>query len=432
MAVATHAAEPDPTAASLAPECPPFDAEPIVPPAPIRESGVAPSVPPSPSTGSFVSLPIAPAEVLGDRRGEVLLALPKRADGSISTDFELAPGARVASSYFSPVLCSTLVRVVGARNADPAALIRSAPKGAAVVRNDIYVTAAAELRPAGAGRDPYRDLQYSLDAEQVDAARPVTDGTGARVAVLDSAPDPGHRDLTGLRVLAVEGGPPAAAPAKHGSLVAGILRAIENNGFGIAGVAPGADVLSLVVCTPSGAGASDECRLSDLLRGVDVAWENGAQVLNMALVGPPNQLLRRAMDRLDQLGVLLVAAVGNEGVDEPRYPAAYPSVIGVGAVDREGQLYARGNRGPAVEVLAPGVEIVSTVPGDSFAFGDGTSLAAANVTGVLALAVAASGDPLAARTAFFQAARAESAALPIRVPKICAVLERLGKPCPKP
>jgi len=426
-----HAAEPDPTAASLAPECPPFDVEPIVAPTPIGESGVAPSVTPARPAGSFLSLPIAAAEVHGGRGGEVLLALPKRADGSISTDFELAPGARVASSYFSPVLCSTLVRVVGARNADPAALIRSAPKGAAVVRNDLYLTAAAELRPVGAGRDPYRDLQYSLDAAQVDAARPVTDGSGARVAILDSAPDPSHRDLVGVRVLAVEGGP-QTAPAAHGSLVAGIVRAIENNGFGTAGIAPGADVLSLAVCTPRGAGASDECQLSDLLRGVDVAWENRAQVLNMALVGPPNPLLRRAMDRLDQLGVLLVAAVGNEGVDAPRYPAAYPSVIGVGAVDRDGRLYPRGNRGPAVEVLAPGVEIVSTVPADSFAFGDGTSLAAANVTGLLALAVAASGDPLAARTAFFQAAQQESGALPVRIPKICAVLERLGKPCPKP
>jgi subtilisin family serine protease len=162
---------------------------------------------------------------------------------------------------------------------------------------------------------------------------------------------------------------------------------------------------------------------------VDVAWEARAQLVNVSLVGPANPLLRRAMDRLDQLGVVVVAAVGNEGTEEPRYPAAYPSVIGVGAVDRNGALYARGNRGPAVEVLAPGVEIVSSVPGDAFAFGDGTSLAAAHVTGVLALAIAASGDPLAARTAFFQVAQ-ERGALPVSVPPVCDVLARLGKPCP--
>jgi subtilisin family serine protease len=215
-------------------------------------------------------------------------------------------------------------------------------------------------------------------------------------------------------------------------MVVGIMRAIEHNAFGIEGIAPGAEVVSIPICTPSGGGSSDECRLSDLLRGVDVAWENGAQVVNMALVGPPNPLLRRAMDRLDQLGVLLVAAVGNEGLDQARYPAAYASVIGVGAVDANDQVYPRGNRGSAVEVLAPGVEIISTVPGDSFAFGDGTSLAAANVTGLLALAIAASGDPLAARTAFFQAAQEGGRAIPIRIPKMCAVLARLGKPCANP
>jgi len=415
----------------LAPECPPFDEEPIAPLIAVGETGVAPSAPATRQAGSFASLPNPPAELHSVDRGEVILALPKRANGSVATDFKLAPGAHVVSSYFSAVLCSTLVRIAGDPSSAPAALIQTAPIGSAVVRNDVYVTAAAELRPIGAGRDPYRDLQYALDVAGVDGARSVTDGTGARVVVLDSAPDPAHRDLLGGRVTTVEDGP-SEAPAAHGTLVAGIVHAIENNGFGVEGVAPGADLLSIVVCTPTGAGTSDECRLSDLLRGVDLAWANGAQILNMALVGPPNPLLRRAMDRLDQLGVVLVAAVGNEGLDVPRYPAAYPSVIGVGAVDSKGRVYPRGNRGPAVEVLAPGVEIVSTVPGDTFAFGDGTSLAAANVTGVLALAIAASGDPLAARTAFFQAAQQDSATLPIRMPSICAVLKRLGKPCATP
>ena len=104
-------------------------------------------------------------------------------------------------------------------------------------------------------------------------------------------------------------------------------------------------------------------------------------------------------------------------------------MIGVGAVDRDGKPYARGNRGPAVEVLAPGVEIVSSVPGDAFAFGDGTSLAAAHVTGLLALASrrAAIRSPRARRSS---RPRARSAARPMGVPTICEVLARLGKPCP--
>ena len=426
-----RAADPAPAAPALAPECPPFAAEPIAPPIPFGETGVAPSDPTTLPAGSFVPLPAPPVARFDGQRGEALLALPKLANGSIAAEFRLAPGARIASSYFSAVLCSTVVHIIGSPDADPATLVQTAPAGSAVVRNDLYVTASTEVRPVATGPDPYRGLEYALDVGAVDAARSVTAGAGARVAVLDSAPDPAHRDLQGGRIATVEDGP-GRSPATHGTLVAGIVHAIENNAFGIAGFAPGVDLLSIVVCAPSGAGASDVCRLSDLLRGVDLAWENHAQIVNMALVGPPNPLLQRAMDRLDQLGVVLVAAVGNEGLDVARYPAAYPSVIGVGAVDREGRVYPRGNRGAAVEVLAPGVEIVSTVPGDAFSFGDGTSLAAANVTGMLALAIAASGDPLAARTAFFQAAQENSAALPIRMPRICSVLKRLGKPCATP
>jgi subtilisin family serine protease len=410
-------------------ECPPFESTPLGPRASVTDPGVEPS---AAKRGKQAVVPLAAGGGTSQAHlGEALLAFPKQISGKAAADFELAPGARVASSYFSPILCSTVVRVVGPPGADVAALVRRTPKGVALVRNDVYRTAATELRPVGPP-DPYRPLQWGLDREQVEAARPVTDGTGARVALLDSTPDVAHRDLAGVRIRLLDG-KSAAAPAAHGSLLAGIVRGVEHNGFGIAGVAPGADLVAIPVCTPTGPGASDECSLADLLRGVDLAWDEKAQVVNLSLVGPANPLLERAMDRLDQLGVVLVAAAGNEGTDEPRYPAAYPSVIGVGAIDRSGAPYVHGNRGRAVEVLAPGVEIVSTVPGDGFSFGDGTSLAAAHVSAELALAIAASGDPLAARTAFFQVARenvGNDAAAP--VPPICDVLARLQKPCPKP
>lgn len=428
VAPTTWAAEavPPATEVETSPECPPFEAAPLGAAEPVREPGVAPA----PSQAKLPPLAPPKATVSTAPRGEALIALPKRGDGKLPADFELAAGARIASSYFSPILCSTVVRVVGPADADPSALVKRTPAGAALVRNDVYRTASTELRPVGPP-DPYRDLQWGLDRTGADDARTVTNGGGARVALLDSTPDVAHRDLAGIRVHAIENGPEPRSAA-HGSLLAGILHAIEHNGFGIAGVAPGSELLSIPVCTPSGASASDECQLSDLLRGVDVAWEEKAQVVNLSLVGPANPLLERAMDRLDQLGVLLVAAVGNEGSDEARYPAAYPSVIGVGAVDSTGALYANGNRGSAVEVLAPGVEIVSTLPGDSFSFGAGTSLAAAHVTATLALAIAASGDPLAARTAFFQAARENlgGSDAPAPMPPICKVLGRLGKPCP--
>ena len=426
-----------PAEAPDTPGCGPIEADPAPRlAAALAEPGVAPSQRPGArERGEITSLPTPePAAALRPAAvaGEALLALPKGANGAIPTDFELAPDARVVSSFFSPVICATVVRVVGPPDAPFGSLVSKLPPTAMVVPNALYVTAATEPKPLATGPDPYRPLQYALDQAGVDPARAVSEGAGARVALLDSAPSIDHRDLEGVRVVPLPDSPPAS-PAVHGTLMAGIVRAVTNNAFGIAGMAPAADVFAVPVCTPSGATASDECKLFDLLRGIDVAWTNGAQVVNLSLVGPPDPLLRKAMDRMEQLGVLLVAAVGNEGVAEPRYPAAYPSVIGVGALDRAGRVYERSNRGSWVAVLAPGVEILSTVPGGGFAFGDGTSLAAANVTGLLAIAVAASGDTAAARSAFFAAAQARAASpgsQPVHLPTACEVLGRLGRRCP--
>jgi thermitase len=261
----------------------------------------------------------------------------------------------------------------------------------------------------------------------------VTRGAGARVALLDSAPQASHRELTAIRVLPLDGGP-ANAPAAHGTLMAGVVGAAAENGFGIAGLAPAAEVVAIPVCTPEGAAASDACALYDVLRGVDRAHELEATVVNLSLVGPPNPLLERAMVRLEKLGALVVAAAGNEGVGEPRYPAAYPSVIGVGAIGADGAPFARGNRGLSSEIVAPGVEVLSTVPGDAFAFGDGTSLAAAHVSAALALLVSTGVEPVAARTALFQAAeaarpRSSPASAPPPLPPVCDALARLGRGC---
>jgi subtilisin family serine protease len=137
------------------------------------------------------------------------------------------------------------------------------------------------------------------------------------------------------------------------------------------------------------------------------------------------------MTRLDGLGMLVVAAAGNEAVDEPRYPAAYPTVIGVGALDRDGVPFGSNHRGAHVEIAAPGVEIVSTIPGGSFAFSDGTSLATAHVSAVLGLLMAAVPDAVLARQALFEAGHRDRRATrnTAALPEVCSALELLEKPC---
>ena len=383
-----------------------------------------------PGAGPIVTLPDAPAaDVAQLVPGEALLVLPKRDDGSLADGYALSEGARIVDSYWSPLLCATVARLAGSGDAAPGALVDSLPDDVGLVPNHVYTTAAERVVPVD---DPYRDMQHGLDRLGVDAARGVSTGAGARVAVLDSAPQREHRDFDGLRVATLDDGP-EAVPAVHGTLSAGVIAAVASNGFGIVGASPDADVVVIPVCRPLGATARDRCRLYDLLRGLDLAREQRAQVLNLSLVGPHNPLLERATDRLDDLGAVVVAAAGNEGTGEPRYPAAYASVVGVGALDAEGQRYGRSNRGLSAELWAPGTEILSTVPGDAFAFATGTSFAAAHVSGALAVLVGSGATPAQARRALFLSAQAAvPAGRNARSPSIspvCDALERVGQPC---
>lgn len=361
---------------------------------------------------------------------EALLALPKSAAGTIPTDFELGPGAKIAHSFFSPVICATVARVTGPPGSTLDQLVTVVPDTGIVVPNDVYASAADEITPVAASAgaaDPYAPLQYGLALSGVRAARSLGAGDGVRVALLDSAPDFAHRDLAPSRIVAVATDEKSKAGV-HGTLMAGVIGAAENNGYGIAGLAPKARIVSIPVCTPKG-GAGGQCTIYQMLQGFDRAFDAEAVIVNLSLSGPPNPLLERGVARLEELGLVVVAAAGNEGREDRRYPAAYPSVIGVGAIDGEGRLFRSSNRGAWVELYAPGVEVLSTVPGSAFAFGSGTSLAAAHVTGSLAVLTGIIGDPKRARSELFRVVHARSGSALAQLPPACDVLRRTGHVC---
>lgn len=391
------------------------------------EPGAQPST--ADDHGAIVTLPghsgSAPPQQVG---GEALLVLPKRGDGSLANDFELAEGVEIAESFWSPVLCATVARLVGSSEQLPSDLVRSLPQDIALAPNHVYTTAADTVVPVA---DPYRALQHGLDRLGVDDAGRISSGRGARVAVLDSAPQSDHRDLSEVRVVTLDGSA-AGEGAVHGSLTTGVIAAVAGNGFGIAGAAPDAEVIAVPVCTPLGATARDTCALFDVLRGLDVALDERAQVFNLSLVGPPNPLLERATARLDDLGTVVVAAAGNEGSESPRYPAAYPSVVGVGAIDAEGEPDVRSNRGRSAEIWAPGADVLSTAPGGAFAFASGTSFASAHVSAALAVLIGSGAAPEEARAALFRASLAASRGRGGAAPKIaplCDALAQLGHDC---
>jgi subtilisin family serine protease len=398
-------------------------------------------VPDCPPVEPGIDLPGEP--VPGGGAPSILVVIPKDETGEISTaGLQLGPGAEIIESRFSPLLCATIARVSGVAGASPAALVVELPEGAAAVPDDTYgpeaepqpeaepeteakresepEAAPVSRAPADAKPDPYRKQQWALDALGVDAAQRVTLGENTRVAVLDTRANDAHPDLA-LRVA----GATEARTGQHGTLVAGIIGAALGNGAGIVGVAPRAALVSIPVCegTPRG----DVCRLYEVVSGLDLAWSERAQIVNLSLVGPANRVLERAVRRLDTLGVVVVAAAGNRRGKEPAYPGAYPWAIGVAATDRSGRLAPSG---PVVDLTAPGVEIVSTAANGGFAFASGSSLAAAHVSGALALLTAASdGDVASARRALFGAARRANATAPPALAPLCDALAKLAKPC---
>jgi subtilisin family serine protease len=174
----------------------------------------------------------------------------------------------------------------------------------------------------------------------------------------------------------------------HGTHIAGTIAA-ENNGFGVTGVAYNATIMPVRVIDSEGG------TISDIAAGIRYAADNGADVINLSLGGyfpstEREEAIRYASDR----GVVVVMAAGNEGASQPVYPARYATDwgIAVGAVDSNKTLANFSNRAGATPldyVVAPGVDILSTTPGNSYQSFDGTSMATPHVAGVAALILSA-------------------------------------------
>lgn len=210
-------------------------------------------------------------------------------------------------------------------------------------------------------------------------------GEGVKIAVIDSGIAP-HSDL------AVAGGVSTVSYTSsysddqgHGTHVAGIIGA-RNNGFGVKGAAYESEIYAVKAFDQEGA-----AYLSDLLEGIDWSISNGMDIINLSSgTQTASAALQSAVDQAYESGLLIVAAAGNDGAldgleDTVDFPARYSSVIGVGAVDSYFNRASFSSTGPAVEVAAPGVNILSTYLGNRYAYMSGTSMAAPYVTGELAL-----------------------------------------------
>lgn len=166
----------------------------------------------------------------------------------------------------------------------------------------------------------------------------------------------------------------------HGTHVAGVASAVINNTVGIAGMAQ-AQLMAVKVMNESGEGTD-----TTVSSGIRWAVDHGADIVTMSLgVEGMSLTLTNAINYASSHGVVLIAASGNSGTSTVSYPAAYPVVISVGAVDETGHRASFSNYGTGLDVMAPGVQIYSTQVGPSYQYLSGTSTAAPFVAGVVAM-----------------------------------------------
>lgn len=350
---------------------------------------IAPGVPDyDPPEKTYVERPLPRRRVEQAPRGrapaqrvarQILVLIDQSRSQSVAAELARAYGLEVLSSRPIVLLSAraTLFRVRAGRseNAALAALQRD-PRVRSAQFNMRYLH--SDDRRAGTGQIP----QYGPRAVRLPDAHRLALGRNVMIAVIDSAVDKAHPDLKGAVVHAfdVVGGKDAA-PDFHGTAVAGIIR-----GRGVVeGVAPDAQIMA-VRAFRTKRGAPPETTTEHLLAAIDLAAMYGARVLNMSFVGARDGQLHELLRTASSRGIVLVAAAGNGGPKAaPAYPAAYPEVIAVTAVDEADRRYEHANRGRYIAIAAPGVDILAPVEGGRRDLVSGTSFATAYVSGIAAL-----------------------------------------------
>ena len=266
------------------------------------------------------------------------------------------------------------------------------------VEIDSEISILGTIPPFCWEKDDDPETSWGVDCIDAEKVHPRFTGEGVRVAVIDTGIDYSHPDLApnyygGYDF--VNGDTDPMDDNGHGTHVAGVIAAVDNDDIIVVGVAPDAEIYALKALNNQSNG-----QISDINAAIDWAIEHDMDIISMSLGGSGDfTSMRRICQKAHDEGIVLVAAAGNDHGGNVSYPAAYDSVIAVSAMEKNGSIAQFSNTGPEIELAAPGVSILSTYMDDGYASIAGTSMATPHVSGVAALLLSADGtmDPLEVR-----------------------------------
>ncbi|WAC18416.1 S8 family serine peptidase [Luteolibacter sp. SL250] len=209
-------------------------------------------------------------------------------------------------------------------------------------------------------------------------------GSGVRIAIIDGGvvEHPGLPRIAEFVDVTPESGNPSE-PVDHGTAVASIISGTNPRG---PGVAPAATLISIRVV--DGSLRSDSLSFAS---GLLAAADHRAQLVNVSMgTSEDNPMIREAVEIVQRSGAVIIAAAGNSGLEQAAYPAAYPGVISVGAVDARGTQVEFSNYADMLSITAPGYAVNAAAPGGNYVRMSGTSASAPFVTGAIAATMSTS------------------------------------------
>jgi subtilisin family serine protease len=259
--------------------------------------------------------------------------------------------------------------------------------------------------PSSPRADPLFAAQPTAIQWRLRDLQRVATGRGAKIAIVDSQVDVRHPDLSGQFIADRNfAGDPAQGAESHGTNVAGIIGAKPGNGIGVVGIAPGARLMALRACREFRGGrlaGQTLCSSIALARAIQFAIENDADVINLSLSGPSDLLIAKLVGIALARRITVVAAF-DKALPAGGFPAAQRGVIPV--IDETAQAIPPGVYG------APGRDLPTTQAGGGWCLVTGSSFAAAEVSGLAALALERGKRPAAAYLVRTSSGRIEACA----------------------